>query len=114
MKLLLSDRIPISSSFHLHPCVVHTAGRFWYIRSSPAQNKTLYNVNGVNIKHPAVFPYEIPFRHIKSWTNEGDIVLDPFAGSGTTLVAAKNLNRQFIGIEYNAEYCEIANIKLNE
>ena len=79
-----------------------------------AQNKTLYNVNGVNIKHPAVFPYEIPFRHIKSWTNEGDIVLDPFAGSGTTLVAAKNLNRQFIGIEYNAEYCEIANIKLNE
>ena len=79
-----------------------------------AQNKKLYNVNGVNIKHPAVFPYEIPFRHIKSWTNEGDIVLDPFAGSGTTLVAAKNLNRQFIGIEYNAEYCEIANIKLNE
>lgn len=64
------------------------------------------------IKHPAVFPYDIPYRHIKSWTNEGDLVLDPFAGSGTTLLAAKNLNRQFIGIEIVPEYVELIKSKI--
>lgn len=65
-----------------------------------AQNKT---------GHPAVFPYELPYRHIKSWANEGDIVLDPFIGSGTTALAAIDLKRQYIGIEINAEYVDIAN-----
>jgi site-specific DNA-methyltransferase (adenine-specific) len=63
-----------------------------------AQNKT---------KHPAVYPIEIPLRHIKSWTNENDIVLDPFMGSGTTAIAAMELNRHFIGIEMDEEYYQI-------
>ncbi len=65
-----------------------------------------------NVKHPAVFPYDIPYRHIKSWTNKGDLVLDPFAGSGTTLLAAKELNRQFIGFEIVPEYVELINSKI--
>lgn len=63
-----------------------------------AQNKT---------KHPAVYPIEIPLRHIKSWTNENDIILDPFMGSGTTAIAAMELNRHFIGIEMDEEYYQI-------
>lgn len=54
--------------------------------------------------HSAPFPYELAKDHILSWSNEGDVVLDPFAGSGTTLVAAKKLNRNFIGIDINNDY----------
>ena len=54
--------------------------------------------------HPAVFPYAIAHDHILSWCNEGDIVLDPFLGSGTTRIAAYDLNRNFIGYEIDKEY----------
>ena len=47
-----------------------------------------------------------------SWSNPGDVVLDPFAGSGTTLRAAKDLNRHFIGIEINENYIHIINQRL--
>ena len=57
--------------------------------------------------HPAPFPESLAKDHIISWSNPGDIVLDPFAGSGTTLKAAKELNRRFIGIEINSGYVEI-------
>ena len=46
--------------------------------------------------------------HIATWSNPGDLVLDPFSGSGTTAKAAKTLGRQFIGLEVNPEYCRIA------
>jgi len=62
-----------------------------------AQNKT---------GHPAVFPEELASRHVKSWTNEGDVVLDPFMGSGTTAIAAMKEGRHFIGFEVNTEYFE--------
>ena len=68
-----------------------------------AQNKTI---------HPAVFPLEIPRRHIVSWTNEGDVVLDPFMGSGTTGIAAQNLGRKFIGIELDHQYYELSKDRL--
>lgn len=59
-------------------------------------------------KHPAMFPEELCERHILSWSNEGDTVLDPFMGSGTTAKMAILNNRNFIGFEISDEYCDIA------
>ena len=55
--------------------------------------------------HPATFPYALAADHIKSWSNPGDTVLDPFCGSGTTLRAAVDLGRRAIGIEVSPDYC---------
>jgi DNA modification methylase len=62
--------------------------------------------------HPAVFPAEVPHRFIKLYTYPGEIVLDPFCGIGTTILAAKNLGRQGIGIDANPRYIEIAKRRL--
>lgn len=56
--------------------------------------------------HPAAFPKALPEWFIKLFTDEGDTVLDPFAGSGTTLMAAIELDRNAIGIDTDAKYCE--------
>lgn len=64
--------------------------------------------------HPATFHIDIPKRCIQASTKEGDIVLDPFMGSGTTAVAAKELNRNYLGFEITKEYIEIANRRLGE
>lgn len=65
-------------------------------------------------KHPAVFPEQLAHDHIISWSNEGDTVLDPFAGSGTTLKVARDLNRQYIGFEISDEYVELIKRRLGE
>jgi site-specific DNA-methyltransferase (adenine-specific) len=64
-----------------------------------AQNKTA---------HPAVFPEALITDHIVSWSNEGDLVYDPFLGSGTTALAASKLDRFFVGSEISKEYVQIA------
>ena len=79
-----------------------TKSNVWNI--AVAQNKT---------SHPAVFPYTIPYNHILSWTNEGDVVLDIFAGSGTTLMAAKELRRKWIGFEISKEYFDLASSRVS-
>lgn len=76
-----------------------------------------YNVNKYgmeNTGHPAPFPIALAKDHVASWSNPGDVILDPFAGSGTTLKAAKELNRQWCGIEINPEYCAIAEARLSQ
>lgn len=60
------------------------------------------------IGHPAMFPEELPKRCIKMLSWVGAVVLDPFAGVGTTLRVAKQLNRKYIGFEISKDYCEIA------
>jgi site-specific DNA-methyltransferase (adenine-specific) len=64
--------------------------------------------------HPVQFPDCIPRRCIEATTDQGDIVLDPFMGSGTTLRAAKDLGRRAIGIEIEERYCEIAAKRLEQ
>tara|TARA_R110000868_G_scaffold69244_2_gene204110 strand:- start:241 stop:1062 length:822 start_codon:yes stop_codon:yes gene_type:complete len=67
-----------------------------------------------NTKHPAPFPEALARDHILSWSNETDIVLDPFSGSGTTAKMARLMGRKAIGIEINQEYCEIARKRLRQ
>lgn len=62
--------------------------------------------------HPATFPERLVEDHIKSWSNEGDLVFDPFMGSGTTAKMARLLNRNYIGSEISKEYCEIIKKRL--
>lgn len=64
--------------------------------------------------HPAVFPIQLVKDHIKTWTNLGQTVMDPFMGSGTTGVACKNLKRNFIGIEKDKEYFKIAKQRIED
>ena len=79
-----------------------------------ATNVWSYSVGGnasgdeIAFKHPAIFPEQLAHDHIISWSNEEDLVLDPLCGGGTTLKMAEKLNRRWIGIEINEEYCEIA------
>lgn len=64
------------------------------------------------VGHPAPFPIELPKRCIKLFSYIGDTILDPFMGSGTTLIAAYINNRKVIGIEFDKTYCELAKRRL--
>jgi DNA modification methylase len=65
-----------------------------------------------NGEHPAPFPEALARDHILSWSNHGDVVLDPFSGSGTTAKMARETGRHYIGIEVNPEYVEISRKRL--
>lgn len=75
----------------------------WHI---PSEKKNKSN-------HPAPYPIQIAKDHIISWTNEGDLVFDPFMGSGTTGVACKEENRNFIGIEIVTKYFDYAKNRIS-
>jgi len=60
------------------------------------------------VGHPAPFPVELPYRLIQLYTFEGEIVLDPFAGSGTTCIAALKTKRKFVAYDTDKKYCDLA------
>ena len=66
-----------------------------------------------SLPHPAMFPDVLARDHILSWSNEGDLVLDPMCGSGTTCKMAKLSNRNYIGIDISEEYCKMAEERLD-
>jgi site-specific DNA-methyltransferase (adenine-specific) len=88
-------------------------------RTSIKGNIWHYNVGAncstldkIAFQHPAIFPDQLASDHILSWSNEGDMVLDPFMGSGTTGKMALLHNRKFIGIELSQEYVNIAKARI--
>ncbi|NCC82484.1 MAG: site-specific DNA-methyltransferase [Clostridia bacterium] len=81
---------------------------------SPRNNIWKYTTSFNGVKHPAPFPEKLANDHILSWSNENDLVYDPFMGSGTTAKMALLNNRNFIGSEISSEYCEIAKERIKE
>lgn len=81
---------------------------------SPRNNIWKYTTSFNGVKHPAPFPEQLAKDHIISWSKEGDIIYDPFMGSGTTAKAALELGRKFIGSEVSRNYCEIANERIGK
>lgn len=71
------------------------------------------SLDKVAFEHPAIFPEKLAADHILSWSNPGDVVLDPFMGSGTTAKMAMLNGRNYIGFEISKEYCDIAEERLN-
>jgi site-specific DNA-methyltransferase (adenine-specific)/site-specific DNA-methyltransferase (cytosine-N4-specific) len=84
-----------------------------------ARPSNVINVNNVSNQytdkklHPATFPEGLADFFIKSFSDEGDIVLDPFIGSGTTAISAKKLGRKYMGFDNKKEYCKIAESRLS-
>jgi len=71
-----------------------------------------YTGNEETSEHPAIFPEDLAKDHILSWSNEGDLVYDPFMGSGTVAKMCIKTNRNYVGSEISREYCELAERRL--
>lgn len=95
--------IPISNSGKISP---KYGQRFNIWQINPHRS------NKERTGHPAQFPKQLATDHIISWSNEGDTILDPFMGSGTTGVACKQTGRDFIGIELDTDYFQIAETRI--
>ncbi len=87
------------------PTKPHPKFTNWFIASPSKEDSKL---------HPAAFPLELILQLIPIWANEGDLVVDPFCGSGTTLLACKLLNRPCIGIDIKKLYCDRANERIGK
>jgi len=80
-------------------------------------SKSIWNFSAVSAKkvgHPAPFPIELPRRLIEFYSYENDVILDPFIGSGTTALAAIELNRHYVGYDISQEYVDLARKKIKE
>ena len=77
--------------------------------------KSVWTMNPESAKkigHPAPFPVELPYRLIQLYTYKGDIILDPFMGSGSTAIAALKSERKYIGYDIDAKYIELAEARI--
>jgi DNA modification methylase len=101
VKKITTGKERVKKKFILNP--TRYKDNIW--ECAVAQNKTM---------HPAVFPESLVADHIVSWSNIGDVVYDPFMGSGTTALVTKRLERCYIGSEISKEYYNIATSRLLE
>ena len=89
--------------------------RPYFNKSAANHRKVVWRIEpDRHSKHPAPFPVEVPENCILACTKEGDVVLDPFMGSGTTALAAKTLNRHYIGFELNPDFIKDAEERLKD
>lgn len=85
----------------------------WTISSRSVWNDVSSQRKKEHLNHGATFPEKLAERVITMYSKKGDLIFDPFLGTGTTLFASKNLNRTFIGIELNGDFIKYINLKLN-
>ena len=104
-----------NGSKRLHDGSLHYLSRGGYSKFGRRTNVWEYNIgkghstkDKIAFKHPAIFPERLVEDHLLSWSNEGDIVYDPFMGSGTTAKVCKLKNRHYIGSEINSQYVAYA------
>lgn len=97
-----------TGSFTVAPTKLKSA--IWHLATGPHKTTS----DKFAFKHPAMFPEQLARNHIVTWTNPGDIVLDPMCGAGTVPKVALELGRQYIGVDIVEEYCEIAQRRVSE
>ena len=111
---------------HLEANMKHrgTDGNLNYVKTkrnefTKVRNVFEYSVGGghstkdrIAFQHPAIMPEQLALDQIQTWTDPGDVVFDPFTGSGTTAKMSRIAGRRFVGTEMSAEYCDIARQRL--
>jgi len=103
-----TSRLPDGTTFRKSndkKSLVKNIGVRFNVWEMPSEKHNIYG-------HPAVFPEQLATDHILSWSSEGDLVFDPFCGSGTTCLSAIKNKRQYIGFDISQTYCDIANKRL--
>lgn len=100
----LSDELSPTSDISSKVKEFKIKGNIWKYNTGSGKSTTYKEA----FKHPAIFPEKLVEDHILSWSNPGDIILDPFLGSGTTGVGALRMGRKFIGIEISKDYLLLA------
>lgn len=114
-----NNPMPLTNNGHLPDtefCVFMRQAGATFNNGLPVKTYTSYWVTARQMRkgHPTPKPIEIMRIHVELSSKPGDIVLDPFAGSGTTLAAAKERGRRLIGIDINAKYCDLARDRVSQ
>tara|TARA_R110000751_G_scaffold176937_1_gene283186 strand:+ start:490 stop:1269 length:780 start_codon:yes stop_codon:yes gene_type:complete len=86
-----------------------------FVRNDFARRPNIWKIHvGKNkTSHPAIFPEQLAHDHIVTWSNEGDVIYDPFMGSGTTALMAASTNRRWVGSEISQNYADLCNHRLD-
>lgn len=95
-------------------CIFAVKGSYAFPNGRPADVIQCQRINGADLRHPNEKPLDLMRRLIEATTKPNDLILDPFAGSGTTLVAALQSGRRYIGVDLSPQHHETAQRRLYE